>query len=259
MRLSSCFFLKESHKMKCCIFTCVEKNEDVDNFFDFCRTLSKTSGEYRFLVINCSNISLDQHIKKAGVENFNVINNVTNPGFITCLNQGLHLSIENFDRSIYINSKYSMITSGSWLNKIKKSIFDDGFSIGGHERKIRVTFSDKLNKLLYATNRSDPSWIMKYVDKFMVTSYIDGNIFVVNSKKMKKIGFLNKKYHTKDNFGIGLSFKFMEKSFKLTNIPCVYSSDRDSYRFDIGDKIKSGSDIVCPVTIGGIRKKILEM
>ena len=245
--------------MSYCIFTYVESRNDVGNFAEFVKTLSKTSGDYFFLAINCSRENIHDIIRDSGIVEFEVLQNVIGPGHVTLVNQGMRFAMENFSLSIYINSKCSLVASGDWLMNVDKFANNDDFSIGGSKLPIRITFSESLNKLLYATNKKDPSWISNCVNKLMITYYVDGNIFVVNNRKMKEVGFLDRKYHTKDNCGIGLSFKFMERSFELTDIPCIYSSHSDFCRHDIGNKIKEGADIVCPVVIKSVRDRILEV
>lgn len=245
--------------MSFCLFTCIEHSDFINDFSEFVKTLAKTSGEYFLLVINCSGRDISDILSESGIENYDIVSNAINPGIVTALNQGMYFSIEKFSHSVYINSKYSLVISEDWLNRVKVFAEQDNFALGGTVRPMKITFSDKLNKLLYATNKKDPSWITTCTDRFMVASYVDGNIFVANNIKLKEVGFLNAKYHNEENYGIGLSFKFMEKRMRLTSIPAIYSSSKDSHRYDIGNKIKEGAGIVCPVKIKSVRDRLIEV
>jgi len=245
--------------MRYCIFTIIRKEFDLINFEEFIRSLSDTVGDYFFLVISAVKKDIEGILKSNGIRDFYVLHNCVDPGLVTLINQGLSYGVEKFKYSIYINSSKSLVTSKNWLEEINFRISEKkDFSLGGSVKPLKITFGNEFNKILYSINRRDPSWISRCTNKLMITNFVDGNIFITDNSKLKQVGLLDNRYHSEKNFSIALSLKFLEKGLSLTDIDSIYSSTKDSMRHDIGNVIKAGAKIVCPVIIRSVRQRILE-
>jgi hypothetical protein len=243
--------------MKYCICTYVDKDFNSINFSEFIESLSYTSEEFFLLIVSSANKDLNNICKKFKINNFEIIENAVDLDFVTIINQCINYS-SDFECSIFINYKKSLIVSPYWLSKINNFVDEGSFAMGGSVNPLKMTFSEEFNKILYSINKKDPSWIANCTNRFMISNFVDCNIFVINNKKMKEVGFLDSRYVTEKNYHIALSLKFMEKGFTLTDIPNIYSSSKDSLRYDVGDEIKNGVDIICPVVLSSVRKRLLE-
>jgi len=165
--------------MSVCIIAIVGKKTRPENFLEFYETLRKTIGDYFLCVVNSSS---ERFREIETLKNINVIQNNIDPGYVTSINQGLYFSLSSgFKYTVSINADYSLVADGDWLNNALKS-FSETDGIGGTIYPVKITNSDVVKRILYSIDSSgDISWFSKWLNRYMVTSFIDSNIFFVTS------------------------------------------------------------------------------
>ena len=86
---------------------------------------------------------------------------------------------------------------------------------------------------------------------------VDSKIFMVNNKNVKLVGFPNSNSCESNSYGIEFSFKFLQKKMNVVSIPEIKSSIKDDLRMDIGNSIKLGKKIICPVVSSSVRERFI--
>jgi len=242
--------------MKICINVLIEKDAPTENFLEFFETLKKTSGNFSVCIVNNSSNRFLGIADDTPFDNVHFIQNNVDVGFVTATNQGLYNSSSKFDYSFCVNSKYALVVEKDWLTKAMGSLGAGGH-YGGHIFPVKITNSEKMQKILYSIcDSNDLSWLSKWANRYMVLPCIDNNIFVVKNSSLESIRLPNSKYCDASSYGISLSLSFMKVGFSPTSLESIYSSQTDTHRYDIFSVIKNGAGIVYPVVIDSVRNRL---
>lgn len=240
--------------MSICITAIIEKDTAPENFLDFYKGLQRTSGDYDLCVVNNSENNF-RDITDDGVD---LIQNAIDPGFVTAANQGLHFSYSSgYDYTIVINSSYTIVAKEDWLKNIFEEFGEDE-GVGGNVFPVKVTGTEQVGKVLYSISPSgDISWLSQWLNRYMITTSVDSNIFVINNKFLSDIQMPNSAYCTHKLYGFSLSLSFMKIGKPPVHLNSIYSSQNDVRRYDIFEEIKEGAGIVYPVIIDSVRKRFI--
>jgi len=218
--------------------------------------LKKTSDIFDVCIINNSGQNIYELNKYINSDKIEIINNNINAGYTLSINQSLYYSAQNgYDYSIVINSSYAIVVYEDWISEIFKN-FDMNKGIGGYVYPIKITGDETFKKVLFSVNNNDPvEWLSKYLNKYMITNCIDGNIFVINNNFISNMKMPDPKYCNENCYGVAMSLAFMKMGIKPVNLQSIYSSSVDLYRYDIFNIIKNGTKILYPVVIDSVRNK----
>lgn len=240
--------------MSICVNVIIQKNTPPENYIKFLETLKKTLGDFCVCIVSaCHIVSKDLPL------NYNIANIIENnidPGFATLVNQGLFFSSSSgFDYSISVNSKYALVVKEEWLRDVLKQLSKDS-NIGGTVYPAKINNSNSIKEVLYSINASaNLNWLSKWVNRYMMISFVDGNIFIVRNSFINKIKLPASKFCDSSLYGIFLSLSSMRVGQAPQNIESIYSSSNDIHRYDIFPVIEKGAGIIYPVVIDSVRAR----
>lgn len=242
--------------MKICINAIVGRNAPPENALKFLETLKKTSGDFSVCVVNSSKKRMRFLEGDGAFSNIHVIENCIDPGFATMANQGLHYSIsEGFDYSISVNAPYTLVVDPNWLQKTMEQ-FNSKKGMGGTVYPVRIGNSESVRKVLYGiSSKGNIEWLSKWINRYMVGKFVDGNVFIVDNQTLSELSLPNTKYCDERSYGLYLSFLLLKNGIEPTPIGSIYSSNVDTYRYDVFTVVKKGAGIIHPVTIDSVRNR----
>ena len=238
------------------IATCIKKNVDRGKVEQFVYSLSKTSYPFHFFVVNNSDFDLNPIIKKYGIENYYEIRNAIDVNPVTCINQVLYNTMDLSEYTVYVNSSDSLVVNEDWLKGLLR-YRSENFGIGGTVFPLKISNSPEMLKIIQSSSADGIDWLSKKVNRYMMVNCVDSNIFMIKNKNLKISSLPDMKSCTESSYGVEMSFRFLSNDFAIINIEEINSSSKDNFRFDIGDAIRKGAKIICPVVSSSVRERII--
>lgn len=240
--------------MNICLNLIIEKDCPVENFLSFMSGLKSSKGDFSLCIVNNSSNRFTEIEKYKNCNNIHIIWNNIDVGFVTAVNQSLYYSSSISDYSFIINCKYAVIVNPNWILSSLNNLGKE--SLGGHLFPVKITNSELVKKLLYNISPNDVSWLSNWLNQYMVISSINSNIFLVKNSFLSKINYPDSNFCSNFSYGLSLSLSFMKNGMAPVSLKNIYSSNNDDYRYDIFSVIKNGAEIIYPVTIDSVRKKL---
>jgi len=239
--------------MKICVNVLIEYDSLFENVIDFMETLRKTKGDFSVCVVNNSPRRFIELENCDWFDDINIIWNNIDVGFVTSVNQLLNYS-SKYDYSFFINSKYALVVKDDWMEIAIKDLGDE--FLGGHIFPVKMTNSEKIQKILYSISSTDLSWLSKWTNRYMVLPCINRNAFLIRNSGLNSIKIPNSKYCDDSSYGLALTMAFMEGGMGPVSLKSIYSSDLDAHRHDIFSVIKQGAGLINPVVIDSVRNRL---
>jgi hypothetical protein len=241
--------------MKICVNVLIEREAPIENAFDFMSSFSKTDGDFSVRIINNTKSRICKTDFTEEFKDIEVMWNNIDPGFVISTNQSLYNS-RNFDYSFCINSSYALVVDADWM---KDAISDLGSgALGGCLSPIKMSNSEKVQKILYYLSPSSIEWLSKWVNRYMVVPCVNRNAFLINNSFLENIKMPSSKYCEDQMYGLAMTLSFMKNGNSPTSLKSIYASDVDRCRNDIFPIIKQGAGLICPVVIDSVRRRLMK-